>query len=189
MLEQEMASIIKFIIDRAESPSPYYWNVPEHFVVPAVYFPTPEIDTGGETFLTYYVDFAWYIVFFHKTAQEAYSLGFSVANAIRQEKNLIPLIGEDGNEISREWVRVSDPKLVVLDGGAAQLTIQWRSRRPYNDTMTEGIPIQTFNLDVFMKSGKRISDAEAAEIEQYAAQTTQPVIPEKEESNGDIKKE
>ena len=47
MLEQEMASIIKFVLDRAGGPSPYYWNVPRHFCVPAAYFPTPEIDTGG----------------------------------------------------------------------------------------------------------------------------------------------
>lgn len=187
MLEQEMASIIKFILDRAENPSPYYWNVPEHFLVPAVYFPTPEIDTGGETFLTYYVDYAWYILFFHKTAQEAYSLGYEVANAIRRERNLIPIIGEDGNEIAREWVRISDPTLAVLDGGAAQLTIKWRSRKPYNTI--DGIPVMRFNFDVFMKSGKIISDAEAAEIEQYAAQSNQPAKPEKEESDGDIKEE
>ena len=76
MLEQEMASIIKFVLDNAQGPSPYYWNVPQHFCVPAAYFPTPEIDTGGETFLTYYMDYVWYIKLFHKTGQGAYSLGF-----------------------------------------------------------------------------------------------------------------
>ena len=54
MLEQEMASIIKYVLDRAGGPSPYYWNVPRHFSIPAAYFPTPELDTGGETFLTYW---------------------------------------------------------------------------------------------------------------------------------------
>ena len=53
MLEQEMASIMKYVIDRAGKPAPYYWEVPAHFVVPSAYFPMPEIDTGGETFLTY----------------------------------------------------------------------------------------------------------------------------------------
>ena len=71
MLEQEMASIIKFVLDNAQGPSPYYWNVPQHFCVPAAYFPTPEIDTGGETFLTYYMDYIWYIKLFHKTGQGA----------------------------------------------------------------------------------------------------------------------
>ena len=39
MLEQELASIIKFTLDRAGNPSPYYWNVQENFCVPAAYFP------------------------------------------------------------------------------------------------------------------------------------------------------
>lgn len=92
MLEQEMASIIKFVLDNAQGPSPYYWNVPQHFCVPAAYFPTPEIDTGGETFLTYYMDYVWYIKLFHKTGQGAYSLGFSVITALKAARNLVPLI-------------------------------------------------------------------------------------------------
>ena len=83
MIEQEMASIIKFVLDRAGGPAPYYWNVPQHFTVPAAYFPPPEIETGGETFLTYNVDYAWYIKIFHKTAQGAYALGNAVTQAIR----------------------------------------------------------------------------------------------------------
>ena len=35
MLEQDMASIIKFVLENAENPAPYYWNVPENFMVPA----------------------------------------------------------------------------------------------------------------------------------------------------------
>lgn len=68
-----MASIIKFVLDRAGGPSPYYWNVPQNFIVPAVYFPPPEMETGGETFLTYYVDYAWYIKLFHTSGQGAYA--------------------------------------------------------------------------------------------------------------------
>ena len=38
MLEKEVASIIKFILDSAGNPVPYYHNMPENFVVPSVYF-------------------------------------------------------------------------------------------------------------------------------------------------------
>lgn len=168
MLEQEMASIIKFVLDHAGEPSPYYWNVPAHFTVPAAYFPTPEIDTGGETFSTYYVDYAWYIKLFHTTEQGAYSLGFNVVKAIRAVRNLIPLIGEDGQEIDGSWVRVDDPKLKVLDSGSAQLTINWRSRKPYKDTEEDTPRVQSINYDVFMKSGKVISDVYAETLENYA---------------------
>lgn len=168
MLEQEMASIIKFVLERAGKPSPYYWNVPQHFMVPAAYFPTPEIDTGGETFLTYNMDFTWYIKIFHSTGQGAYALGSAVITAIRAARNLIPLIAEDGSEIEGSWVRVNDPKLKVLDDGAAQLTMSWRSRRPYNDTAEGATRTSSFYVDVFMKSGKTISDAYAEALESYS---------------------
>ena len=57
MIEQELASIIKFVLDATDDPAPYYHNIPEDFFVPAVYFPTPEITTGGETFLTYRMEY------------------------------------------------------------------------------------------------------------------------------------
>ena len=130
-LEQEIASIMKYVIDRAGKPAPYYWEVPAHFAVPSAYFPMPEIDTGGETFLTYYMDYAWYIKIFHRTKEGAYALGLAVVTAIRAARNLVPLIAEDGSEVEESWVRLNDPKLKILDDGAAQLTITWRSRRPH----------------------------------------------------------
>nr|DAG87051.1 MAG TPA: hypothetical protein [Caudoviricetes sp.] len=168
-----MASIIKFVLDKAGGPAPYYWNVPQNFSVPAAYFPTPEIDTGGETFLTYFMDYVWYIKLFHATAQGAYSLGHPVISAIRAARNLIPLIAEDGSEIDGSWVRVNDPQLKVLDDGAAQLTISWRSRRPYSDTTADREQAHTFHVDVFMQSGKTVSDAYAEALEQYAIPVNQ----------------
>ncbi len=165
-LEQEIASIMKFVLDRAGKPAPYYWEVPAHFAVPSAYFPMPEIDTGGETFLTYNMDYAWYIKIFHRTKEGAYSLGLAVITAIKAARNLVPLIATDGSEIEGSWVRLDDPKLKILDDGAAQITLNWRSRRPYNNA--EAQRSQTFNVDVFMKSGKEISDAYAEALEKYA---------------------
>lgn len=144
MLEQELASIIKFTLDRAGNPSPYYWNVQENFCVPAAYFPTPEIMTGGETLRTYSMDYAWYIMFFHHTAQEAYALGLSVLTAIKGSRNLIPFITETGEPAGGK-LRIDDPSLKILDDGAAQLTLNWRSRRPYD--MTEATKMQTFEVE------------------------------------------
>lgn len=168
MIEQEMASIIKFVLTCAGELPPYYWNVPEHFAIPSAYFPPPEVDTGGETLCTYGMDFSWYIKLFHQTAQGAYSIGNMIVMAIRGARNLIPLIAENGKEIEGSFVRVSDPKLKVLDDGAAQVTINWRSRRPYNGALEEKTRAQAFNFDVFMKSGKEISDAYAEVLEKYA---------------------
>lgn len=170
MLEQEMASIIKFVIDRAGKPAPYYWKVPAHFSVPSAYFPMPEIETGGETFSTYGMDYSWFVKIFHRKEEDAYSLGLAVVTAIKAVRNLVPLIAEDGSEIERSWVRVKDPKLKILDDGAAQLSISWRSRRPYNEEAAE--KMQSFDVSGWAKQGqyteKVISEAYAEAIERYA---------------------
>ena len=48
MLEQDLASIMRFLTEKSGSPAPYYNNVPEQFRIPAVYFPRPEIGSSAE---------------------------------------------------------------------------------------------------------------------------------------------
>lgn len=136
MLEQDIASIIKFTLDKAGNPAPYYWKVPKSFAVPSVYFPTPEIDTGGDTLSTYSMNYVWGIIFFHKTSESAYQRALRVLTAIRVRRNMIAVIDIDGNE-TKEILRVNDPKLKPLDNGAVQLEITWTSRRPYDAEESE----------------------------------------------------
>lgn len=131
MLEQELASIIKYVLDKTGNPAPYYWKVPQNFSVPAAYFPEPEIVSGGETFLTYRLEFTWFIKFFHATDNGAYNLGLQALTAIRGGRNLIPLIDEAGEEIRRQWLRIADPSIRIVDNGVCQMQIEWISRRPY----------------------------------------------------------
>lgn len=182
MLEQELASIIKFTLDKAGNPSPYYHKVPRNFNVPAVYFPTPEIDTGGETFVTYKMEYIWFIKIFHKSEQEAYAIGSSVLTAIKKNRNLIPLIRETG-ERTEENIRVKDPKLKGLEDGAFQLTLEWTSRRPYNSEET--VKMQSYevegwnNPDIYLQ--RVIPTAYAEALERYAI--TIPTPPRKTGEN------
>ena len=186
MLEQEIASIMKFTMDKAHNPSPYYWNVQEDFSVPAIYFPTPEIATGGETFSTYRMEYAWYIKIFHKTTEEAHALAFHVLTAKKRSRNLIPLITEAG-ERAAGGVRIDDPQLKMLDDGAAQLSLGWVSRRPYDEETSQ--KMQTYevegwnNPDIYLE--RHIPAAFAAAIEKYAVTLPTPpqeagTIPQKE---------
>lgn len=178
MLEQEIASIMKFAIDKAHNPSPYYWNVQEDFAIPAIYFPVPEIVTGGETFSTYRMEYAWYIKVFHKTAEEAYALAHDILTAIKRSRNLIPLISETG-ERATGGVRIDDPQLKMLDDGAAQLSLSWVSRRPYDEETSQ--KMQTYevegwkNPDIYLE--KHIPAAFSAALERYAV--TLPTPPQK----------
>lgn len=132
MIEQETASIIKYVLDSADNPAPYYHNVPESFVFPATYFPVPEILTRGETLRTYACEFDWYIKFFHKTTQEAYQLAYRAMTEIVANRRLVPLIKLDGS-LEKTGLRIIDPSVKAVDDGAAQLYVRWTSRRPYND--------------------------------------------------------
>ena len=159
-LEQEIASIIKFTLDAAGNPSPYYWNVPASFVVPSVFFPTPEMDTGGETFFTYFMDYVWYVKFFADTTRGAYNLGLLALSAIKRKRHLIPLIDTDG-QATGAGLRVNNPSLKVLDDGAAQLALAWRSRRPYDH---EDAPLmQRYHLKMWAKGYQQPVITEAME--------------------------
>lgn len=170
MLEQEIASIIKFTLDTAGNPAPYYWEVKENFVVPSCYFPSPEIDTDGETFSTYRLRYSWFIKFFHSTTEGAYAMAQRVLLALKGARNCVPLIGEDGKPTG-EKLRLQDPSIKKLDSGVYRLILEWDSRRPYNDP--EYLRSQNFTIESWSKSelyqAKEFTDAMLSQVEQYVS--------------------
>lgn len=147
-MEQELASIFSFVLKSADNPQPYYRDIPQDFTVPAVYFPVPEISTDGDTFNTYGAEYDWYIKFFHSTTQEAYSLALKALTAIKENRNLIPLLDENGAKIG--GIRIKDPDLRIADECAVQLTIRFVSRRLY--AKINGPKVQNFDVDMKIKS-------------------------------------
>lgn len=131
LLEQEIASIITFALHYADNPSPYYNNVPQNFNYPAMFFPQPEIVTAGDTFSTYAMRYAWYINTFCVKTEEAFELAWKVLTAIKRKRNLIPLIGDNG-EPDGTGLRLDDPSIKPIEAGVVQLTLSWTSRRPYD---------------------------------------------------------
>lgn len=129
-MEQEIASAIKFIIEASGDSAPYYWEMPQDFLVPAVYFPPPEIESFGHTFNDYALSFSWFVKFFHKDAALAHEACLSVLNAIKERRCYIPLIDAEGRRTKRSF-RMNDPRMRNLDGGATQLTLMWDVPRAY----------------------------------------------------------
>lgn len=168
MLEQEIASIIKFTLDKANNPFPYYYNVPQSFAVPAAYFPVPEISTRGESFRTYAMEYSWFIKFFHRNSQTAYAMVSSVLAALKGNKNRVPLIDTDGNSTGKN-IRLKDPTVSSADDGAIQLQLSWDSIRPYDGV--DAMKMQTFYIESWSKAEiyteKTISTALEAAIEKY----------------------
>ncbi len=131
-MEQEIASIIAFVLHSAESITPYYWNVPEDFVLPAMFFPVPEIATGGDTFRTYLSEYSWYISVFAATTEKAHAIGLKVLTRIKRARNYVPLIDAGGNQTGKK-LRLEDPLLQNVNPHVAQITLKWTSRRSYAD--------------------------------------------------------
>lgn len=149
LLEQEIASIMSFALQHAGNPSPYYYDVPENFQYPAMYFPQPEIETGGETFRTYNMRYVWYINVFCATSEDAFELAWKVLTALKQKRNLVPLLNEDGS-VSEESLRLNDPSVNVTENGVAQLTLSWTSRRPYDSEEVQKMVV--WEADSYIKT-------------------------------------
>lgn len=150
MLEQEIASLIKFTLEKSGNPSPYYYEAPEGFLVPAAYFPPPEITSQGDTLSTYALNYSWFIKFFHSETLLAYGLGFDVLTALQGGRNLVPLIDQNGN-YTGEGFRTKNPSLRKVDGspGVAQLELSWSSPRPYDEQDAQ--KMMEFDLNIYSR--------------------------------------
>jgi hypothetical protein len=150
-LEQEIASVIRFVLDSVPGITPYYWSIPEGFIIPSVFFPQPELTPRGDTLLSYAVEYNLYIKFFSGTDEDAYSNAATALNALCAARLLVPLIDE--TEAAGGGVRLKDPGGVKrLDTGTAQLTLHWDSRRPYNRVDCQ--KVMHYNLDLKAAEGK-----------------------------------
>lgn len=121
-LEQEIASVIRFILDSVPGITPYYWDIPEGFVVPSVFFPQPELTPLGDTFASYAVEYDWYIKFFASTDEDAYASAAAALNAICAARLLVPLIDEAGAANRAATVMLQRLLGITHDGGFGPAT-------------------------------------------------------------------
>lgn len=147
-MEQEIASIIKYVLDASENPTPYYYRVPQGFHVPAIYFPAPEVDTKGNTFHSYKINYVWYLKFLHRHTNAAYEVAIKALQAIKNNRNIIPLVDFEGNQLA-DGIRLKDTKLKEVEEGAMQLMLSWSSIQPYHAEVLQ--KAQEFVLNFFEK--------------------------------------
>lgn len=130
MLEKEIAGIIRFVLDSAGNPTPYYHNVPESFAVPSVFFPSPEIECQPDTLSSYGAEYTMFVKFFHSSTEGAYELALPVFHRINAVRRMIPLYDISG-KVTGEIIRIKNTQLKKADECAYQLQIGWVSRIPY----------------------------------------------------------
>ena len=131
-LDQEVASVIQFINTTAgEDVSPYYWKMPADFIVPAVYYPSPEITTNGDALNSYEMSYTWYIKFFCVEDEDAHQIALNVLTAIQGARRCIPLIAPDGSRTGRDF-KLLDPRIRPVERGVWQMEVRWESPRYYD---------------------------------------------------------
>lgn len=149
MLDQEIASAMRFLIVAADNPKPYYYNIPEDFLTPAIFFPQPEIRTSGDTLKTYALEFSWFVKFFDKDTQSAHLRAFAALTALQYKMCVVPLIDTAG-ELTGRGFRMNDPAMRPVDAGAVQLTLSWNSPRPYFEEVAQ--KMRVYHTNMWVKS-------------------------------------
>lgn len=148
MFLQEIASIMKFVLDNSDGVSPYYNSVPENFVVPSVYFNVPIAKTRGDTTSGYSIDYDFDILFFHKTVNEAYDITLNVLTIINSNKCKIPLIDWEGKPTGK-YVRISETSISKSDEIKVSLKLTFSMLKPYTTKQYE--KMKTYTIEDFYK--------------------------------------
>lgn len=147
MLEAELAGVMKFILG-AVQVTPYYHEIPRDFVVPAVYFPHPEITSSGDTLSGYRLSYTWFIKFIATTTPLAYEAARQAVAAIMDARRLIPLYTADGKATGYGF-RVEDPSISKVERGRYQMALAWDSPRCY--TEQEAQKMMHYELNLYSK--------------------------------------
>lgn len=160
MLEQEIASIIKFILDSTGNPTPYYYRVPQSFTLPAVYFPQPELTTGKGTLSDYSAEYYWAITFFDLSTEKAYEMARTAFLALNAGRSWVPLVDTDGNTTGQA-IRLENLKLRPTDECAAELSFGFKSYRQYD--RDEPSPTHNFEIAINGEAYRSITITEEME--------------------------
>lgn len=145
-MEQEPASVARFVLGAVPGLTPYYEKIPEDFIVPSVYFPKPVFTSRGDTLSGYALEYDWTLTFFASTDEEAQENATKALNALCYKRRLVPLIDEAGEAVEGRGVRLGDPELRRADSGAYQLFLRWTSRRGYE--VTEKTPAREVHINI-----------------------------------------
>ncbi len=124
----------------------YTKEVPENFVVPSLYFPTPFTFDGNDTTSTFMKTYNLVVKLFHVDAQQANYEAERIADAVRKKRMIIPLIEQDGTPTG-DYLRISRVETRIVDG-TAHITVNWDSRYHYEREVSTLLEHFEFNNGV-----------------------------------------
>lgn len=123
-LDQAMASIIRYVQDKAgEGTKFYYEDVPESFYVPSVFFPVPSTTSKIATLSTCRITLSVDIWFMRRNNWDAYKAAMDMQNLILTDGRRIPIVAEDGTFAGKNLL-LEEVGTRKIDEGIVQLSIR-----------------------------------------------------------------
>jgi len=124
----------------------YTKEVPENFAVPCLYFPEPFSFDSNDTTSTFKKTYNLSVKLFHQDSKQANFEAERIADAVREKRNIIPIVDINGAEIG-DYVRIIRIETRIADNGVAIIQLTWDSRYFYEQE--QYTPLQ----DVGVNSG------------------------------------
>ncbi|MGG3031740.1 phage tail terminator family protein [Bacillus stercoris] len=144
-MNSETGSIMAFLYSQWSVPI-YERELPDHFQVPSLYVASPSVFEETDTVSTFKKTYSLNVKLFHHDSVQALDEADRLADAIREARNMVPLLSESG-EKTGDMVRVTRIETRVGDRGEAVMVIRWSSRYYYHKTE------QPVLQDIDMNSG------------------------------------
>ncbi|MDL9995501.1 phage portal protein [Bacillus stercoris] len=144
-MNSETGSIMAFLYSQWSVPI-YERELPDHFQVPSLYVPSPSVFEETDTVSTFKKTYSLNVKLFHHDSVQALDEADRLADAIREARNMVPLLSESG-EKTGDMVRITRIETRVGDRGEAVMVIRWSSRYYYHKTE------QPVLQDIDMNSG------------------------------------
>lgn len=129
-MHQEISSIREYC--SVKWPVKVYTKpLPTNYEVPCMYFQPPVITDEKDTASTFSKTYTLSIHIIHSDSEQAVTKADEIADSIRVERFLIPLLDSNGSP-SGDYIRIQGMEIKELDEVTGNLTINWSSRYHYN---------------------------------------------------------
>jgi hypothetical protein len=127
MIEQQIASIARNLIDICGIEKVYLDDVPEEFETPSLYIPFPEsVDNTFDSVDTFRRDYVVYINIFHNTTTQAMEVADDVCLNLYSQNLKVPIIRVNGS-LDSSYLKLDKCTSSKIDNGVSQVAIQWHN--------------------------------------------------------------
>lgn len=148
-LEQVFASAVRYIQSTAgENVTLYFDDLPENFMVPAIYFPVPKTTSRKVTFQSYLTVIHMEAWFMASSDWQAYASAAGARDCILLDDCRVGILGEDGTPTGKV-IRVDNVGVSPIDTGIVRLA--FGLKHYFSKSSDAGEHVGNVLLSCFMK--------------------------------------